>query len=105
VSDGGLLVAIAEMAMANGLGANITMNDASIPVLFGEDQGRYVITVSEKAAPSIIAEAKTANIAAAIIGTVVGTDLVLPKGERIAVARLRAAHEDWFPKFMGDGLA
>ena len=105
VSDGGLLVAIAEMAMANGLGANITMKDASIPVLFGEDQGSYVITVSMEAAASIVAEATKAQIAAAIIGTVVGTDLVLPKGERMAVARLRAAHEDWFPKFMGDGLA
>jgi phosphoribosylformylglycinamidine synthase II len=105
VSDGGLLIAIAEMAMASGLGAVVAMNDASLPMLFGEDQGRYVIAASEDAAALVVADAKKANVDAVIIGTVGGSDLVLPKGERIAVAKLRAAHEDWFPKFMGDGLA
>jgi phosphoribosylformylglycinamidine synthase len=105
VSDGGLLVAIAEMAMASGLGADINVDDASISALFGEDQARYVIAVSKEAAASIVAEATKAQIAATIIGTIGGTDLVLSNGERIAVARLRAAHEDWFPRFMGDGLA
>ncbi len=42
VSDGGLLVAIAEMALAGGIGADIDLSDGSVPVpawLFGEDQG------------------------------------------------------------------
>ncbi len=91
VSDGGLLIAIAEMAIAGGIGANITMSNA--------------IAVSEEEAASILGKAKKANVTAAIIGTTGGTDVVLAGSERISIAKLRAAHEDWFPQFMGDGLA
>ena len=58
VSDGGLLVAVAEMAMAGGVGASIETGSARPhpePLhawLFGEDQGRYVIAVSTKPLPS-----------------------------------------------------
>ncbi|TIU37429.1 MAG: phosphoribosylformylglycinamidine synthase II, partial [Mesorhizobium sp.] len=48
VSDGGLAIALAEMAMASGIGATIpglTGTDP-IPVWFGEDQGRYLLTLS-----------------------------------------------------------
>src|SRR6185295_11358816 len=45
-SDGGLAVALAEMAMASGIGATTTqLNDTSpLATFFGEDQGRYVLT-------------------------------------------------------------
>ena len=50
VSDGGLLVAIAEMALAGGIGAAIEAPRGSgrravAAWLFGEDQGRYIIAV------------------------------------------------------------
>ena len=47
LSDGGLAVALAEMAMASGIGATVNqLNDLSpIPVFFGEDQGRYLVTI------------------------------------------------------------
>ncbi len=49
VSDGGLAVAIAEMALAGNIGATmrlagpITTADTAAHV-FGEDQGRYLVT-------------------------------------------------------------
>src|SRR6202035_3401537 len=46
ISDGGLLVALAEMAMAAGIGAVLERSSA-LPAhafWFGEDQGRYVLT-------------------------------------------------------------
>ena len=46
VSDGGLLVALAEMAMAGGIGADFCVPGTTIeavPFLFGEDQGRYLL--------------------------------------------------------------
>ena len=49
VSDGGLLVAIAEMAMGNGIGARLSLTDDGIASLFGEDQARYVLTVVREA--------------------------------------------------------
>src|SRR5262249_3950517 len=48
ISDGGLLVALAEMALAGNLGAKIEAA-AGIPIhawCFGEDQGRYLVTAA-----------------------------------------------------------
>ena len=47
VSDGGLAVALSEMAMASGIGADVELPFPAdpIPVWFGEDQGRYLVTV------------------------------------------------------------
>ena len=55
VSDGGLAVALAEMAMAGGIGASI---EASPPLpelgfLFGEDQARYIVTATLENADAI----------------------------------------------------
>ena len=53
LSDGGLFVALAESAMAGGLGFDITTGPAGVlagcrldAVLFGEGQGRVVVSVS-----------------------------------------------------------
>jgi phosphoribosylformylglycinamidine synthase subunit PurL len=101
VSDGGLLVALAEMAMANRMGVKLSLPDESVPVLYGEDQARYVITASEKHAAAILADAKVAGVPAQIIGSTGGDNLVLSGGERIAVSDLRTTHESWFPAYMG----
>ena len=47
ISDGGLAVALAEMAIAGGIGATIDAAAVEGPAhafFFGEDQGRYVVT-------------------------------------------------------------
>ena len=100
VSDGGLLVAIAEMAMAKGIGATLSMPDDGIAALFGEDQARYVLAVGEKRAAAIVADAKSAGVPARVIGTTGGTDLSLPNGDTITIAQLRTANEIWFPRYM-----
>src|SRR6202012_3036763 len=49
ISDGGLLVALAEMAMASGIGAQLLAAPASIvphAYWYGEDQARYIVTVA-----------------------------------------------------------
>jgi phosphoribosylformylglycinamidine synthase len=98
VSDGGLLVAVAEMVMAGAIGATLT-SEQTIPLLFGEDQARYVLSAPAHEAASIVAEAKLAGIAAASIGTTGGAKLVVGRHE-IAISELRRAHESWFPAFM-----
>ena len=102
VSDGGVLVAIAEMTLPKGIGASVgqaAIADA-IAFWFGEDQARYLIAAPFAQAETIVAEARAAGIAVAELGKTGGTDLVIDDKERVAVARLRAAHEGWFPKFM-----
>jgi phosphoribosylformylglycinamidine synthase II len=105
VSDGGLLVAVAEMAMAGNTGVRLSTGPREIPghaYWFGEDQGRYVLAVPESATMLRVAEA--AGIAAVRIGTSGGQDLTLPDGGTISINRLRAAHERFFPSWM-DGKA
>lgn len=101
VSDGGLLTAIAEMAIAGGIGASLshTANDA-IPFWFGEDQARYVIAAPAAVADAILAQARDAGITATALGKTGGNDIALD-ANRITVADLKAGHEGWFPKFMG----
>ncbi|MEO5806820.1 phosphoribosylformylglycinamidine synthase subunit PurL [Devosia sp.] len=110
LSDGGLAVGLAEMAMASGIGAQIAqLNDVdSIPVFFGEDQGRYLVTIRDfndiELFTQFMDDIETAGIFAPWIGTTGGTTLVLGDARPVPVAELKAAHEGWFPAFM-DGKA
>jgi phosphoribosylformylglycinamidine synthase len=104
-SDGGLLVALAEMAMAGGTGASLDPAPAGIPAhafWFGEDQGRYVLAVAD-AAP-VLAAAAAAGVPATRIGRSGGGDLVPGPGSSISVAALRAVHESTLPALM-EGVA
>ena len=101
VSDGGILVALAEMAMASGVGARMMTHPRDIPghaFWFGEDQARYLVAVPDHAAFVRIAEA--AGIPAVRLGTSGGQDLTLPDGGSIAIAALKAANERFFPTWM-----
>ncbi|MBX3582566.1 MAG: phosphoribosylformylglycinamidine synthase subunit PurL [Rhizobiaceae bacterium] len=106
VSDGGLAVALAEMAMASGIGATIPGLEKAdpIPVFFGEDQGRYVVTVKldpqGEEMKALWDEAKSLGIHAPWIGTTGGSELKLGKARAMLVSELKSAHESWFPRFM-----
>jgi phosphoribosylformylglycinamidine synthase len=103
VSDGGLLVAIAEMAMASGLGAALTRVPADIPAhafWFGEDQARYVATVHTGAVDAIIARARIAGVPVRRIGTTGGDGLAVPGERALLVEQLRARFEAWLPQYM-----
>ncbi|WP_054314030.1 phosphoribosylformylglycinamidine synthase subunit PurL [Mesorhizobium sp. 1M-11] len=108
LSDGGLAVALAEMAMASGIGATVPgLSDANpIPVFFGEDQGRYVVTVKcagqSEELQALWAEAKALGIFAPWIGNTGGSELKLGSARAISIEDLKAAHESWFPRFMGN---
>jgi phosphoribosylformylglycinamidine synthase II len=101
-SDGGVLVSVAEMAMAGKIGASIGMAGLSDAVAFwfGEDQARYVIAAPFAEAEKIVKEARAANIFVAQLGKTGGDALVLDDKDRAPLARLSAAHEGWFPRFM-----
>ena len=101
LSDGGLLVALGEMALAGKIGAEI--EDASGTLAphawaFGEDQARYLVSCADPA--SVLARAEAARVPARRIGLTGGTDLTLGGTFRLALADLGAAHEAWFPDYM-----
>ncbi len=101
LADGGLLVAIAEMTLAAGIGAEIDKtaagNVALHAWLFGEDQARYLVATDD--APAIMAAARDAGVPARQVATMGGETLLL--GEwRLALSDLGRAHEDWLPTYM-----
>src|SRR5262249_7100788 len=61
VSDGGLAVALAEMAIASGIGATLAPT-ADHAFWFGEDQARYIVTVAAARAAEIAARASAAGV-------------------------------------------
>jgi phosphoribosylformylglycinamidine synthase len=101
VSDGGLIVALAEMAMAGGIGAELDRAPlAAHAYWFGEDQGRYVITVPARMGERILARARAAGVMARQIGFTGGDALTLQDERPILVRKLRERFESWLPAFM-----
>jgi phosphoribosylformylglycinamidine synthase len=103
LSDGGLAVALAEMAMASGIGATVNqLNDHDPAALFfGEDQGRYLVSCREPRREALWDRAKSAGIFLPWIGTTGGAELKLGDARPLSVAALREHHESWFPRYMG----
>lgn len=107
LSDGGLAVALAEMAMAKGIGAKVEALPAgpAHAVLFGEDQGRYLLSLPAGAAEAVVAEAKAAGVPAQVVGKTGGSELALPGEVAVSVAALSKTHESWLPDYMAGKAA
>ena len=106
ISDGGLLVAVAEMALAGGLGVELDAAPAGAPahaVWFGEDQGRYVAAAGSEEAARILREAKEVGIPARRVGKATGDTLKLAGEAPLSLQALRTAHDRWLPRFMEGG--
>jgi len=97
LSDGGLLVALAEMAMPRKIGAEI--GDHPIPILYGEDQARYVLAVPKAEADHVLSAAKSAGVPAVLLGAT-GGDKIKVGNAGLTLAELTRAHEGWFPAYM-----
>jgi phosphoribosylformylglycinamidine synthase len=103
VSDGGLLVAIAEMALAGAVGAQLYPYEGKLPAhaaWFGEDQGRYVLEANPELAEEIIDRARLLALPARVVGRVGGDDLVIKGEAALPLAELRETHERWLPAYM-----
>jgi phosphoribosylformylglycinamidine synthase len=122
VSDGGLAVALAEMAMASGIGADLqaafgTLKQTQLAGLaaswpkpldpfphpafwFGEDQARYVVTVRESNAAALLNLAGNRRVPVRRIGTTGSDELTLPGQRPILITKLLARFENWLPFYM-----
>lgn len=108
ISDGGLLVTLAEMAMSSvgaittGIGAmlqNPKIHGNEAGFWFGEDQGRYVLTTDK---PDVVLAALVKNgIEGHIIGqTSVDSTLTIDCTGSVPISDLIAANESWLPNYM-----
>jgi phosphoribosylformylglycinamidine synthase len=102
VSDGGLAVALAEMALAGGIGAEVEAHPdySQAAWWFGEDQGRYLVTVPDVAAFQAqlakgTRDADTASSGLRRIGATGGDSLF-----GVKLADLREASDSFFRDWM-----
>jgi phosphoribosylformylglycinamidine synthase len=103
LSDGGLLVALAEMAMSGGVGATLDAAPDDIPAhayWFGEDQARYIVTVPAAQADAVLERARAASILAGRIGTTGGEALTLAGERAMPVTQMSEGFEGWLPTYM-----
>jgi phosphoribosylformylglycinamidine synthase II len=104
VSDGGLAVALAEMAIASGgIGAVLEPSPAEVlpyAYWFGEDQARYVVVVAASAIDDVLARAAAAGVPATHIGVTGGEALILPGERPLLIKGLTERFERWFPTYM-----
>ncbi len=100
VSDGGLAVALAEMAMASGIGAVLETPPRSLAhaFWFGEDQGRYIVTA--KNAEVVSERAGAAGVSVARLGATGGPALAIAGERPLRIADLAAQFEGWLPAYM-----
>ena len=95
-SEGGLAVALAECAIAGGLGATVALDDDLPPVssLFSETQGRIVVTCAEADAEALTDLFVSRGVPFSVIGEVGGDRLVIEDKIDVSLEELEAA---WGP--------
>jgi phosphoribosylformylglycinamidine synthase len=105
VADGGVAVAIAEMALAGNIGAMIDRKQPwdCAGSFFAEDQGVYIVTCDDHAMLDFLHHAHAAGVEVEPLGRTGGKRLIFERPDRddvIALDTLREAHEGFFPKLM-----
>ena len=110
VSDGGVAVAVAEMALAGGIGAMLdTSAECGVAgTFFAEDQGLYLVTVEDHALYDFLLGTEASGVDAHPIGRTIAGRIVfeLEAGDYVVtLADLRRAHEGFFPALMGTDAA
>jgi phosphoribosylformylglycinamidine synthase II len=108
LSDGGLAAAATDVALASNLGLRLDnpTRVADHGFYFGEDQGRYLLAVPAAGVEGLLAAAKAADVAAAVVGQAGGSAVAFA-GQRgtllsLDVEELRRAHEAWLPHYMAE---
>jgi phosphoribosylformylglycinamidine synthase len=100
LADGGLFVALAEMVLASGLGADLEVPedcDTTAGWLFGEDQARYLVAIALDRLGPALELARSRGVLARRVGTTGGAALTLEGGSAISLDELAEIHEAWLP--------
>jgi phosphoribosylformylglycinamidine synthase len=103
IADGGLLVALAEMAMASKIGATLDLTEnlgSEIGWLFGEDQGRYLLAVEPSSLKHVLDSAGNEGVVARAVGSTGGSSLTLRGCDAISLIELAKKHEHWLQGYM-----
>jgi phosphoribosylformylglycinamidine synthase len=106
LSDGGMGLAAAEMALASdvGIGLGYQGEGADAAFLYGEDQGRYLAAIAANQVNEFARRAGEAGVDYLLVGEAGGRELSFigasGRRESISLDDLRKAHESWLPAYM-----
>jgi phosphoribosylformylglycinamidine synthase len=98
-SDGGLAVALAEMAIAGEAGFTVAIGDAL--ACFSESASRVVLSVAVDRVDAVLERAAAASVPAAVVGEAGGDELVASGAFRVGLADATRAWRDAIPSIMG----
>ncbi|MGQ0533575.1 MAG: phosphoribosylformylglycinamidine synthase subunit PurL [Caulobacteraceae bacterium] len=106
LSDGGLAIAAAEMALGSNVGVSLgyqgDLTDAQF--LYAEDQARYLIALPANKADALDRRARAAGVSYLVVGEAGGREIsylgASSNLERVSLEDLRKAHESWLPAYM-----
>ncbi|WP_412057893.1 phosphoribosylformylglycinamidine synthase subunit PurL [Bartonella sp. DGB2] len=102
LSDGGLALALAEMAIKSGLGMRVHLTGQTAPhaELFGEDQARYIVAVKPEYISTFEQAARQSDVPFYILGQMEGENLFVDALMDLPLSQLIQAYEGWFENFM-----
>ncbi len=103
LSDGGLLIAVAEMAMASGIGAQLDAPPTAIVPhawWFGEDQARYLVTVPADQVEAVLTKLRMVEVPCVRIGTTGGASVAITGQRAVSIKALQTQFERWLPDYM-----
>ena len=103
VSDGGLAVALAEMAVAGECGFTVALGSELVPSLawFSESTSRVVVTLDPAGADDVVERARAANVPAQRLGVAGGDRLVADGAFAVTLADATTAWRDALPNALG----
>ena len=97
LSDGGLIGAAADLALASDVGVVLDASSATHAhvLLFAEDQARYLVAVPNP--QDVLAAAREAGLHASVVGQASGDAFASTDLFSIPLKHLREIHEGWMP--------
>ena len=102
VSDGGILIALTEMAIKNNIGFEIKTNKSnSHRFLFGEDQGRYIISIQDKNLIKVKKILEESNVIYTIAGVAIDK-IIKVNEEEIPIDEIKEIYENWFTRYLSE---
>ena len=102
VSNGGLIIALSEMAMSSNYGVKIQKPKKLTNLFeffFGEDQGRYILEIDPKILPKIEKILKENNIYYENVGSTQKDYFEIESELKINVKDLCKVNNDWYRKY------
>ncbi|MCC5907126.1 MAG: phosphoribosylformylglycinamidine synthase subunit PurL [Balneolaceae bacterium] len=103
ISDGGLAVTLAEMAIFSGIGASISakgLNGSIHEILYSEAQSGVVVSVSSEQKPDFEKKLASSGIPFQTLGVVGGSELIINTDVKLPVPKMEEAYETAIPKAM-----